>query len=170
MMHTVLADHKISRALMFIAIALASSSCNAGARYPATDICYLLKNMDKFDGKTIELRSEVKFTMHGRHLFGSQCSELGSLGLSIDGEKYKDGKIINFVRRVMSQHGEADAILLGQFVHKSTENYSGDFVLEDVIEIKSGNGKWLGSPMKPGKPQARRKLNEQLTALDPTTS
>jgi len=126
---------------MFAAIALTSWSCDASAPYPSTDICYLLKNVSEFDGKTIELSSEVKFTMHGRHLFDSQCHELGSLGLSIDERKYGDKKIINFVRKVMSQKGEAHVILIGQFVHKPMENYSGDFILEKVIEIDNKSTK-----------------------------
>lgn len=126
---------------MFTAIALTSWSCDASAPHPSTDICYLLKNVSEFDGKTIELSSEVKFTMHGRHLFGSQCHELGSLGLSIDEGKYKDKIIINFVRKVMSQKGEAKVILIGQFVHKPMENYSGDFILEKVVEIENKSTK-----------------------------
>lgn len=140
-MLTALASHKISRVLAFIAIAIASWGCDARSPYPSTNICYLLKNVNEFDGKTIELRSAVKFTMHGRQLFGNQCHELGSLGLSIDEEKYKDRKTTNLVREVMSQKGEANVILIGRFTRKATGNYSGDFLLDEVVEVKHRNTK-----------------------------
>jgi hypothetical protein len=140
-MLTVLASHKISRALIFIAIAITPSGCDAGSPHPSTNICHLLENAHEFDGKTIELRSMVKFTMHGRHLFGSQCQKLGSLGLSIGEEKYKDRKTTNLVREAMSQKGEANVTLIGRFTRKTTESYSGDFLLEEVVEIENGNEK-----------------------------
>lgn len=121
--------------LTFIAIALTCLSCGASAVCPSTDICYLLKNMSEFDGKRIELRSDVKFTMHGRHLFGTQCYKLGSVGLSIAEEKYTDRTVVDFVQKVMAAQGEAGVVLIGRFEYKSIENYKGYFVLEKVVEV-----------------------------------
>lgn len=101
----------------------------------------MLRNMSAFDGKSIELHSEVKFTMHGMHLLGRQCRELRSLGLSIDEDQYKDKKVADFVRQVMSMHGEASVVLVGHLDLKSadgsvpSESYAGDFILEKVIRV-----------------------------------
>lgn len=129
-------NHKASRALMLVAIALVPLSCDAGPPRPSTDICHLLESMSTFDGKTIELRSEVRFTMHGRHLFGSQCSELGSLGLVISDEKYENKNIISFVRKISSNQGEAIVVIIGQFIHKPMESYRGEFLLKEVVKME----------------------------------
>lgn len=133
---TTLVDHKMMRILASIAITLSCFACHAATVYPVVDICRVLGDMDKFDGQTIELHSEVKFTMHGRHLFGSRCYESGSLGLSIPEERSKERTVGDFVQRVMSEQGRASVVLIGQFVREPTKNFMGYFILEKVVEVK----------------------------------
>ncbi len=75
------------------------------------------------------------FTMHGRHLYGSKCSDLGSLGLSIDEKRYDKKEIKDFIDQVMAQKGPAKVALVGRFVETPFKNYVGYFVLEDVIDV-----------------------------------
>jgi hypothetical protein len=121
--------------LIFITIATICLGCDAAAPRSAVDICYLLKHTDQFREKIFELHSDVMFTMHGRHLYGSKCSDLGSLALSIDEKRYDEKEIKQFIDQVMAQRGRARVALIGRFVQTPFKNYVGIFVLADVIDV-----------------------------------
>jgi hypothetical protein len=128
--------NSLARVAVTGAIAMTTLCCDATQSYPVVDICNVLGNMNEFDGKMIELRSEVRFTAHGNHLLGSRCSELGSLGLSIDDEQYKEEKVVSFLRKILSQGGRGSVTLVGHLVRKPFNNFKGYFVLQDVIEVQ----------------------------------
>jgi hypothetical protein len=138
---TVMLMAAIIRTFIFAVFAVAPLCSSAASPYPQVDICELLRNLDHFEGKTIELHSDVKFTMHGRHLLGRECRELGSLALSINDPLNDDKTVVDFVRGVMSQHAEATVVLVGRPNTKPTdgwkpsESYVGDFILEKVVGI-----------------------------------
>lgn len=134
------ATRKVAIFSICVAIAISSFYCEAEREHSTVDICHLLKNRKNFDGKTVELNSDVEFTMHGRYLFGASCHELGSIGLSIDEKKYDDGKVIRFVKAVMKKKGRAHVILVGRFTDVSSENVLGSFALKDIVEVDNRAG------------------------------
>lgn len=132
------ATHTAAKFLTCVALAITSFSCEAAKQHANLDICQLLGNVNGFDGKTVELSSDVKFTIHGRYLFGASCHELGSIGLSIDEKKYDDERVIKFVKKVMWGKGRVHVILVGRFTHVPSENLVGLFALSDIVELDDG--------------------------------
>ena len=89
------AFNKLAKALLVGAATTAPCHAATVPRYHTESICQILKDVSKFDGQHIELHSEVMFTMHGRHLFGGECSELGSLALSVSDDQFNDTSLRN---------------------------------------------------------------------------
>lgn len=134
MTHTA-ATNWVPRIFASMALSMIVFNCVATSSRPVVDICQLLDNMHTFEGKSIELHSEIKFTEHGRHQFSRQCPNMGSLGLSISEDQYKDKKTISFIRKIFNQGGTGSIIILGQPIRKAFGNFKGYFILENVIEV-----------------------------------
>lgn len=79
--------------IMFMFLSLVTFNCFAEGVAPSVKICDVLKNIDEFDGRLIELHTDIRITMHGRYLIGAECGELGSIGLVINDEEYKNTRI-----------------------------------------------------------------------------
>lgn len=130
----------ISKTFVTAAIFVIPLRCFAGQPYPVVGICHLVENMSNYNGKVIELHSEVKFTEHGRQLFDPQCKVPGVIGLSIDDRQYKNPKTISWIRKIFAHGGHASITIIGRPVQKPFGHFLGYFILQDVIE-KGNQGK-----------------------------
>jgi hypothetical protein len=126
---------KIRSIALAVVIAVASSYCRAEEHYPTVDICYLLKNIDSYRGKVVTLRSDIRFTAHGMHLFGEQCSGEGDIGLNISDEQYKDKKVASFIKKVFHQSARASITIVGYAVPESSGHWKGYFILQDILGV-----------------------------------
>lgn len=136
-MMSMIASHRIVTVIAVIVLSLISHGCYGATSGQVTTICHLLEKMNEFDGKDIRLQSDAIFTVHGRHLVGSQCRQLGSVALVIEDKKFEDKNVLNFVRKVLSLRGRAHVLLVGRFVHQPSGRYKGMFILDNVIEVDS---------------------------------
>ena len=132
----------VFKALVVVTMIATSFQSFAKHPYPVVDMCYLLKNLNKYDGRLIELHSEVRFTEHGRQLFDPRCGDLGVMGLSIDDQQYRNKKTILWIRRIFAQGGRGAVVIIGRPVQKPFDHFIGYFILQGVVEEagSSGNG------------------------------
>lgn len=118
--------------IVLVFFSLFASRCFAADRLPPTPICEVLRNIDAFDGRLIELHTDMRITMHGRYLIGKGCSELGSLGLVINNEEYKDKEVKEFVRKIYSGGEQSGLILIGYSSKATFDRFNGSFILKGV--------------------------------------
>jgi|GEM_PF-2656083 len=128
--------------MMFALLSLATFRCFAGDAAPPVQICDVLKNVGKFEGRLIELHTDIKVTMHGRYLVGNECPGLGSLSLVINDEGYKNKRIREFVTEIYSNGGQLELILVGYSSKASSDGLNGSFILNDVGARRSTNPKF----------------------------
>ena len=126
---------KILSIALAVVIAVASSCCHAEERYPVVDICYLLKNIDTYRGRVVTLRSDIRFTEHGMHLFGEQCSSDGDIGLNISDDQYKDKKVASFIKKIFHQSARASITIVGYAVPEPSGHWKGYFIVQDILSV-----------------------------------
>jgi hypothetical protein len=118
--------------MIFVLLPLVAFGCFAEDAAPPVQICNVLRNENEFEGRLIELHTDIRVTMHGRYLVGSECAELGSLGLVIDDKKYKNSRVKEFVNKIYSDGGWIGLILIGYPSKASSSGLNGSFILHDV--------------------------------------
>lgn len=123
--------------LIFMLLSLVTFRCFAEGAVPSVQICDVIKNIDAFDGRLIELHTDIRITMHGRYLVGNECGGLGSLVLVIKDEQYKNKEVKTFVRKIYSNGTRSGLVLIG-YPSKAPFNHSnGSFVLQGVVNSRA---------------------------------